>query len=1038
VTFTFYRLLLPLLLALASAHCWSQQNQTANVPGYEVKHFTDENGLPQNSVKSIARDTRGNIWLATERGLVRYDGKDFVKFDGLGNSYSDRNVYGFLLYPGAGRRNFVAVTEAKKCFVIQDGKAVLDTTMTWDMFLQPEKDPRMPEVAFTEFDEQMYFNQISLRVSLYLFPDARYFVYNKKKVGYYVNNKLKKVFPFPDKSIFNFFRIGNDLYHLDASYGLSRFQAAGTNSITRPEILSGDILASPFYASKATFKVYWNNACGQAFISINKSLFLLERSQAGGLTSKLVLEGFDCQAKQVNSIYFDANAGRVFVGTGQDGVYVFEKKTFRTVVSNGLAANEVYYGQSIFDKTSLLTTKGVKFNFDSITKQVTATSLTAIAKATDWDHYSILKDRQGNIWTKMSPRLFRFDSTGNRLLSEWSIESGVTQIYEGTNGRIWIGSRTNGLFYIDPREPKATLRFFGGNKLINISWMQHDADENLWIGTGTGLFKIHLPTKKISQIKGLEDIYIRSLYIPAGSNQIWITTYANGIFLLDSDRLTRFPLDKQQYLASGHCIVEDRKGFFWVTTNRGLFQIKKSDLLAYAKKPFEIYYHYYAKDAGFNTNEFNGGCQPCAVIADNGLVSLPSINGLVWFTPEQIRPEQPNGQIYIDQLAINEKKSPVDKKDFSVPAGATGAFLKITAPYFGDPYNLRMSYRLLRDATPISPWKELDENRSISVPFPGAGKYTISVRKLNGFGPGNYGYRHVDILVGKYWYETWWFRLLMAIGVIVIFYFISKQRIKAIKKQNQLLEAKVLERTHDLEQAMRVLSTSEKQLEQQHRLHIHLIASISHDIRTPMRHMTYALDHSYALIENDQKDMAKTFMIQLKQGAERVYTMVDNIVNFIRPEVHNYESGLSQISLKEVVDEKTSLFKQIGDNDNAMILSEICPDITIMTDVRLLAIIIHNLIDNALKIRKGNRVQIYTDRTGGRLHLIIEDDGPGMPPELTEWLNAGSADDNQGLPARYEGIGLMMVKQIATILDLELLVLNEPGACIHVIFNRST
>jgi sensor histidine kinase regulating citrate/malate metabolism len=109
-----------------------------------------------------------------------------------------------------------------------------------------------------------------------------------------------------------------------------------------------------------------------------------------------------------------------------------------------------------------------------------------------------------------------------------------------------------------------------------------------------------------------------------------------------------------------------------------------------------------------------------------------------------------------------------------------------------------------------------------------------------------------------------------------------------------------------------------------------------------------------------------------------------------------------------------------------------------MTDVRLLAIIIHNLIDNALKIRKGNRVQIYTDRTGGRLHLIIEDDGPGMPPELTEWLNAGSADDNQGLPARYEGIGLMMVKQIATILDLELLVLNEPGACIHVIFNRST
>jgi hypothetical protein len=248
-----------------------------------------------------------------------------VKFGGVGNSYFDRNVYGFLLYPGAGPHNFVAVTETKKCFVIQGGKATLDTTMNWDTFLQPEKDPRMPEVVLTEFDEQMYFNQISLRVSLYLFPDARYFVYNKKKVGYYVNNKLTRVFPFPDKSIFNFFRIGNDLYHLDADYGLSRFQAAGTDCITRAELLSGDILASPCYASKAIFKVYWNNACGQAFISINKSLFLLERSQAGGLTSKLVLAGFDCRSKEVNSIYFDANAGRVFIGTGQEG-YTYSRK----------------------------------------------------------------------------------------------------------------------------------------------------------------------------------------------------------------------------------------------------------------------------------------------------------------------------------------------------------------------------------------------------------------------------------------------------------------------------------------------------------------------------------------------------------------------------------------------------------------------------------------------------------------------------------------------------------------------------------------
>jgi signal transduction histidine kinase len=1038
VTFTFYRLLLPLLLALASVHCWSQQAQTASVPGYEVKHFTDENGLPQNSVKSIGRDARGNIWLATERGIVRYDGRDFVRYDDFGSSYSDRNISGIYLHPLAGHNELIATT-GTKYILINDGTAVADTTIKG--LFQPAKDSRMldHQQVFDSmgYGEKMFFMRTSAIVPFYACPNGKYFAYDKNKVGYYANNKLIKAFPFPRRSVYNFFRIDGDLYYLDSNFALSRFQAAGSDSVARQQILTGAITSHPSYSKKA-YKIYWNNACGQVFVSIDKSLFLLEPTSSGGLTSKLVLEGFDCRAKDVNSIYFEKNIQRVFIGTGQEGLYVFEKKPFHAVTANGLAPNEVYYGQTAFDANSVLTSKGVKFTFDPVTKKVGTNRLAAVVKATDWDQYGILKDRQGYIWTKRGTKLFRLDSNGNRLISEWTIDSGITQLYEGPAGRIWIGSAAQGLFYIDLDQSVPTLHSFGKKGPLNISWIQQSPSEDLWIGTGKGLFKIHLPTKKMSQVRGLENVYIRSLYIPAGSNQVWVTTYADGIFLLNASRLTHFPLDKRQYISGAHCIVEDDKGFFWVTTNRGLFQIKKSDLLAYAKKPFELYYHYYPKNAGFNTNEFNGGCEPCAVRTNNGLVSLPSINGLVWFIPEQITPEQPSGQIYIDELTVDGKKLAFDLEKISVAANVTEASLRVTTPYFGDRYNLNISYRVLRDETPMSGWKELDESGNITAPLFGAGKYTIVIRKLNGFGQGNYGYKHINMIVAKYWFETWWFRLLMVFAVLLLIYLVLIQRDKAIRKQNQLLEAKVLERTHDLEQAMRVLSTSEKQLEQQHRLHIHLIASISHDIRTPIRHMTYALDHSYALIENDQKEMAKTFMTQLKQGAERVYTMVDNIVNFIRPEVHNYESGLSLVTLKDVVDEKISLFKQIGDNDNATILTNISPEITIMTDVRLLAIIIHNLIDNALKIRKENRIKIYADRIDGRLHLIIEDDGPGMPAELTAWLNAGNTDDNQGLPPQYEGIGLMMVKQISKILDLELLVENKPGACIHVIFNRST
>ena len=43
-------------------------------------HFTTDDGLAFNSVTSIAQDSNGFIWFATEDGLSRYDGRSFRNF----------------------------------------------------------------------------------------------------------------------------------------------------------------------------------------------------------------------------------------------------------------------------------------------------------------------------------------------------------------------------------------------------------------------------------------------------------------------------------------------------------------------------------------------------------------------------------------------------------------------------------------------------------------------------------------------------------------------------------------------------------------------------------------------------------------------------------------------------------------------------------------------------------------------------------------------------------------------------------------------
>src|ERR1019366_2799397 len=50
-------------------------------PEYRITHWTVENGLPQNSVKTLAQTLDGYLWIGTLKGLVRFDGVRFKVFD---------------------------------------------------------------------------------------------------------------------------------------------------------------------------------------------------------------------------------------------------------------------------------------------------------------------------------------------------------------------------------------------------------------------------------------------------------------------------------------------------------------------------------------------------------------------------------------------------------------------------------------------------------------------------------------------------------------------------------------------------------------------------------------------------------------------------------------------------------------------------------------------------------------------------------------------------------------------------------------------
>ncbi len=61
---------------------FATQGGASRFDGHEFVNFTTDDGLPDNFVQNMARDSRGNIWFSTQTGIARYDGKKIDKWTG--------------------------------------------------------------------------------------------------------------------------------------------------------------------------------------------------------------------------------------------------------------------------------------------------------------------------------------------------------------------------------------------------------------------------------------------------------------------------------------------------------------------------------------------------------------------------------------------------------------------------------------------------------------------------------------------------------------------------------------------------------------------------------------------------------------------------------------------------------------------------------------------------------------------------------------------------------------------------------------------
>ncbi|WP_431216506.1 hypothetical protein ACQ86N_19000 [Puia sp. P3] len=332
------------------------------------------------------------------------------------------------------------------------------------------------------------------------------------------------------------------------------------------------------------------------------------------------------------------------------------------------------------------------------------------------------------------------------------LDSYIGCITEDNSRTIWVSTLTSLLKVKDGRM-QYVIRRHPLFVTHNIESIAEVAPGLLWIASRDGIYAFDIASNSLNPQPLLPHVYARNIY-KAKDNSIWVATYGNGFYTYREGKFIAFPMDSRNYLSAAHTFLEDDNGFFWIDTNHGLFRTRMTDLDEFAAdKKYAPYYYYIDRTSGFNTNEFNGGCNPASQKDDKGNFYLPSLAGVVAFNPARVDPEMPDSEIFVDNLYVDSAR--IDHKTaFAIKPDFQQITVDITTPFYGLEENLKLEYSL---DSAGGKWYPVNRDGRITIHRLPHGKYALAVRKNNGSAKDRFTHMNIAFEVRPHWYNSWLF-----------------------------------------------------------------------------------------------------------------------------------------------------------------------------------------------------------------------------------------------------------------------------------------
>jgi ligand-binding sensor domain-containing protein len=775
----------------------------------KFEHVTTDDGLSQNSVVSIAQDSLGFLWFATQDGLNKYDGSNFIKYEVFfkDETNKDVNQLGKIKVDSKGRIWMTTLNGGLQYCELSTEEFTSFNEISEASFVYEDKHK---DIWVSSFEEGLFklnqtdnsFEQVLSDMSIRkIIADDNDLVLisDKGVVRFDIGTKETKLLLSDLNEISDIERVEDD-YWMISTFGNGLYRSRDLHTIDRITELSTEVIIQD---------ILIDNKNRVWIASYGDGMFLIEKNRL----TQFKLNGLDNKSLNYNDVLviFQDSDGNIWFGTDGGGVsYLLDdRKQIYSLSNKDMPENipvdvpralskdskgRLWVGTS--GKGLTVVDKDLKDVNYFRTEPVGNSNLSSnriVSLFHDEDDDLWIGTQEGGLQLKKKGSI-KFQSIKNDLPCRtiWDIHP-----VDGDN--LWLCSRNEGLILFN-KKSKEWKKLSDASKYEelssgNISTIISGEKGSFYVGSQEGnvyYIDSNFTANKLDLNGGIPSP-IKSLYLD--NKKLWIGTQQSGIIIFDLETNSHQLVNKSNGLPNNvvYSILPQNENYVWISTNLGICQINKQNALEGNAK---IVNQHLTLDNGLVSTEFNTGAY---YLDNNGTMYFGGIEGINWFDPSQILKSIEPAEIILLDLIItrrneqevrhisNLKRIDLNHKDKNFQIKYVAQSYSKAKPQY--------KYKL-EDFN--DEWINNNENELVSFSNIPPGEYMLLLNATNPDGVWNNIPLRFGINIVPAFWQTVWFKVLSIIAFIFLLWFIYHIRVNELKRTSALkaqlseVEAKAL------------------------------------------------------------------------------------------------------------------------------------------------------------------------------------------------------------------------------------------------------